>query len=130
MFLLADYGYPSYGAIVLAPQATIDSKPAMVRAFVEASVQGWHDYLHGDNRAANAMIKQANPDETDDVIAYGIAKMQQYELAEGGDAKTGSIGAMTDARWRQFFDIMVAAKVYPASLDYKQAYTLAFLPKH
>lgn len=129
VFLLADYGYPSYAAMVLVPQATIDSKPAMVRAFVEASIQGWHDYLHGDNRAANAMIKQANPDETDDVIAYGIAKMQQYELADGGDAKVGGIGVMTDARWKDFFDTMVAAKVYPASLDYKQAYTLAFLPK-
>ncbi len=129
VFLLADYGYPSYAAMVLVPQATIDKKPDMVRAFVAASVQGWHDYLHGDNRAANAMIKRDNPDETDDVIAYGVAKMKQYEIAEGGDAKDGGIGAMTDARWKQFFDVMVAANVYPASLDYKQAYTLAFLPK-
>ena len=129
VFLLADYGYPSYAATVLVPQATIDKKPEMVRAFVAASIQGWHDYLHGDNRAANALIKRDNPDETDDVIAYGIAKMKQYEIAEGGDAKTGGIGTMTDARWKQFFDVMVAAHVYPASLDYKQAYTLAFLPK-
>ncbi len=129
VFLLADYGYPSYAAMVLVPQATIDKKPDMVRAFVAASVQGWRDYLHGDNRAANAMIKRDNPDETDDVIAYGIAKMKQYEIVEGGDAKAGAIGAMTDARWKRFFDVMVAANVYPASLDYKQAYTLAFLPK-
>ena len=129
VFLLADYGYPSYSAMVLVPQATIDRKPDIVRAFVAASIQGWHDYLHGDNRAANALIKRDNPDETDDVIAYGIATMKRYELAEGGDAKAGGIGAMTDARWKQFFDTMVAANVYPASLDYKQAYTLAFLPK-
>lgn len=39
------------------------------------------------------------------------------------------IGAMTDARWKEFFDIMVGQKVYPASMDYKQAYTLQFLKK-
>jgi NitT/TauT family transport system substrate-binding protein len=34
---------------------------------------------------------------------------------------------MTDARWKSFFDTMVAAGVYPASLDYKAAYSLNFV---
>jgi NitT/TauT family transport system substrate-binding protein len=115
--------------MVLVPQKLIDSKPAVVKAFVEASIEGWHDYLYGDSKAANALIKQDNPDETDDLIAFGIAKMKQYGIVDGGDAKTGGIGTMTDARWKAFFDIMAAQKVYPADLDYKKAYTLDFLPK-
>ena len=39
------------------------------------------------------------------------------------------IGAMTDARWKDFFDAMVQAKVYSSDLDYKQAYTLQFVNK-
>jgi NitT/TauT family transport system substrate-binding protein len=128
-WLMADYGYPSYSAMVLAPQKLIDAKPAVVKAFVAASIQGWHDYLHGDNKAANELIKKDNPDMTDDVIAYGISKMKEYGIVEGGDAASGGIGTMTDARWKEFFDVMVAQKVYPASLDYKQAFTLEFLPK-
>jgi NitT/TauT family transport system substrate-binding protein len=126
---MADYGYPSYAAMVLVPQKLIDTRPAVVQAFVAASIQGWHDYLYGDNAAANALIKKDNPDMTDDVIAFGISKMKQYGVVDGGDAKTGGIGVMTDARWKEFFDTMVAEKVYPADLDYRKAYTLAFLPK-
>ncbi len=48
-------------------------------------------------------------------------------MVEGGDARRLGIGAMTDARWKQFFDVMVAQKIYSASLDWRQAYTLQFL---
>jgi NitT/TauT family transport system substrate-binding protein len=129
IYLLADYGYPSYSAMVLVPQKMIDAKPDVVRGFVDASIQGWHDYLYGDNRAANALIKQANPDMTDDVIAFGIATMKKYGIVDGGDAKTHGIGTMSAARWKQFFDIMAGQKIYPADLDYTKAFTLEFLPK-
>jgi NitT/TauT family transport system substrate-binding protein len=128
VFLLADYGYPSYASMVLVPQKMIDAKPAVVKAFVDASIQGWHDYLYGDNKAANELIKKDNPDETDDIIAFGIAKMKEYGVVDGGDAAAKGIGVMTDARWKEFFDIMVSQKVYPADLDYKKAYTLDFVP--
>jgi NitT/TauT family transport system substrate-binding protein len=45
----------------------------------------------------------------------------------GGDAEKLGIGDMTDARWKAFFDSMVAAKLYPADLPYKSAYTLQFV---
>jgi len=129
VYLLADYGYPSYAGMVLVPQKLIDTKPAIVKAFVDASIQGWHDYLYGDNKAANELIKKDNPDETDDLIAFGVAKMKEHGMVDGGDAATLGIGAMTDAKWQEFFDVMVSQKVYPADLDYKKAYTLEFLPK-
>jgi NitT/TauT family transport system substrate-binding protein len=129
VYLLADYGYPSYATMVLVPQKLIDTKPEVVKAFVEASVEGWHDYLHGDNKAANELIKKDNPDETDELIAFGIKKLLDYGIVEGGDAATHGVGVMTDARWKEFFDVMASQKVYPADLDYKKAYTLDFLPK-
>lgn len=36
---------------------------------------------------------------------------------------------MTDARWKEFFDTMVKAKVYSPDFDYKAAYTLQFVNK-
>jgi NitT/TauT family transport system substrate-binding protein len=39
------------------------------------------------------------------------------------------IGAMTDARWKDFFDTMAKAGLYPADMDYKKAYTLQFVDK-
>jgi NitT/TauT family transport system substrate-binding protein len=36
---------------------------------------------------------------------------------------------MTDARWKEFFDLMVAAGVYKPDLDWHAAYTLQFVNK-
>jgi len=35
---------------------------------------------------------------------------------------------MTDARWSNFFTMASKMGVFPTNLDYKSAYTLAFLP--
>ena len=43
---------------------------------------------------------------TDALLAYGIDKMKEYGIVDSGNAKKYGIGAMTDARWREFFDTM------------------------
>jgi len=39
----------------------------------------------------------------------------------------GQIGMMSDQRWQNFFLSMTASGLYPASLDWHQAYTLQFV---
>ncbi|HZZ23573.1 MAG TPA: ABC transporter substrate-binding protein, partial [Roseiarcus sp.] len=39
------------------------------------------------------------------------------------------IGAMTDARWKDFFDKMVKIGMVDSGTDYKKAYTLQFVGK-
>ena len=36
---------------------------------------------------------------------------------------------MTEARWRDFFETMASAGVYPKDLDFHKAYTLQFVNK-
>ena len=129
VFLLADEGYPGYAAMVLASDSLIAKNPAAVKAFVEASAEGWRDYLQGDPKPADALIMKDNPEMTEDVLAQAREKMRAYGVVDGGDAKTLGIGAMTDARWKQFFEVAAAQGVYPKSLDYKAAYTLQFVGK-
>jgi NitT/TauT family transport system substrate-binding protein len=66
---------------------------------------------------------------TDELIAYGIAKIKEYGIVDSGDAKTMGIGAMTDARWKDFFDTMAKAGLYPADMDYRKAFTMQFVGK-
>jgi NitT/TauT family transport system substrate-binding protein len=129
VFLLADNGYPGYATMILAPDSLIAKNPAAVKAFVEATAKGWHDYLYGDPAPADALIKKDNPEMTQDVIDQARAKMKAYGIVDGGDAKTSGIGVMTDARWKAFFDIASDQKVYPKTLDPKSAYTLQFVAK-
>ena len=85
-------------------------KPDLVQRFVDASIEGWYSYLYGDPAPANALIKRDNPEMTDALLAYGIAKIKEYGIVDSGDASTYGIGAMTDARWRDFFETMVEGR--------------------
>ncbi len=126
VFLLADSGYPGYAAMALAPQTLIDSNPTAVRAFVEATAIGWHDYLHGDASAADALILRDNPEMKPDILTQARAKMNEYGIVDGGDAQAHGIGYMTEARWSAFFQT-AGRFVYPENLDWRAAYTLDFI---
>jgi NitT/TauT family transport system substrate-binding protein len=128
VFLLADEGYPGYAAMVLAPDRLIASNPAAIRAFNEASAIGWRQYLHGDPSPADRLILRDNPEMTQDVLNQAREKMRQYGIVESGDTTRLGIGAMTEARWRTFFQIASSQGVYPRTLDFHRAYTLDFLP--
>ncbi|MBI1206347.1 MAG: ABC transporter substrate-binding protein [Azospirillum sp.] len=127
VYLLADAGYPSYGAMVMVQQTLIDTRPALVQAFVDATIEGWYDYLYGDPSAGNALIKKTNPDMTDALITYGLAQMKEHGVVDSGDALELGVGAMTDARWRFFLETMAREGLYPADLDVTKGYTLQFV---
>lgn len=129
VFLLADYGYPSYSNFIMARGQDVRERPQVVQAFVDASIDGWNSYLTGDPAPANALIKQDNPEMTDAIIANAIKEMRDRGLVQGGDAATLGTGAMTDARWKEFFDVMKDNKVYDTTVDPAKAYTLAFVNK-
>ncbi len=125
--LLADSGYSSYAAVIQAQQRTVDSRPELVRAFVEASIEGWYSYLYGDPSPANALIKQANPEMTEALLAYGRSKLKERGIVDSGDSLALGIGAMTESRWQDFFRTMASQGLYPADLDWRKAFTLRFV---
>ncbi len=129
IFLLADQGFNSYSTLIETRRDLVEKKPDMVQRFVDASIVGWYNYLYGDNRAANALIKRQNPEMTDELLAYSIAKMKEYGIVDSGDAATLGIGAMTDARMKSFYDKMVRAGVVKPSVDLAKSYTLRFVNK-
>ena len=125
--VLADAGYSSYSCAIETSWKLVREKPDLVQRFVNASIEGWYSYLYGDPGPGNALIKKDNPDMTDDVIAYGIAALKKHGVVDSGEAKTLGIGAMTDARWKEFLATMAGIGLYPRDLDLTKAYTLAFV---
>ena len=129
IFLLADQGFSDYSTLVETRRELVEKKPDLVQRFVDASIVGWYNYLYGDNAPANALIKRQNPEMTDALLAYSVAKMKEYGIVDSGDALTLGIGAMTDARMKDFFDKMLRAGVAKPGLDYRKSYTLQFVDK-
>jgi NitT/TauT family transport system substrate-binding protein len=129
VILLADYGFNTYSTLIETRTDVIEKKPDLVQRFVDASIVGWYHYLYGDNSAGNEMIKKLNPEMTDDLLAYSVAKMKQYGIVDSGDSLKNGIGAMTDERVTSFFGKMVKAGVVKPDIDYRKSYTLRFVNK-
>jgi len=127
VMLLSDAGYTSYASLVMVSRKMAQEQPDLVQRFVDASIQGWISYLNGDPAAANALIKRDNPDMTDELLAFGRAKLKDYGIIESGEATSRGVGIMNDARWKEFFDVMAADGLYPKDMDFRAAYTLQFV---
>ncbi len=130
IFLLADYGFDTYSTLIETRRELVDNNPDLVRRFVHASIIGWYNYIYGDNKAANALIRKDNPEMTDELLAYSVAKMKEFGIVDSGDSLQLGVGAMTDARVASFFDKMVRAGVVKPNVDFRSAYTLQFVNKH
>lgn len=124
--LLADYGWDAYACTLDTTAETLEKNPDVVKAMVEATAEGWAAYF-ADPAPANALIKEANPEMADELLAYSTAKMQEEGILLSGDAANGQYGIMTTARWKGFFEDMVAAGTLPADLDWQKAFDLTFV---
>jgi NitT/TauT family transport system substrate-binding protein len=129
VLMLADAGYAGYANIVTTSRKLVTEKPDVVQRFIDASIEGWYSYLDGDPTPANKLIKQDNPEMPDALLTYGRDVMKTHGIVESGDALKLGIGAMTDARWAEFYRSMAAVGVYPKGLDVTKAYTLRFVDK-
>jgi NitT/TauT family transport system substrate-binding protein len=128
VFVLADQGWPPYAMTVVCSVQTIKQRPKQVAAFVKASMEGWKSYLTGDPTPGNTLIKKANPDMTDELLAYGIAEFKKQGMVMGGDAAKQGIGVITDARMKQTYDLLVQHKLLdPSKVDVKKTYTTEFI---
>ena len=129
VFLIADNGYSSYATTMETMAQTIEERPEVVECFVEGSIKGWYNYLYGDSTAADELIREANPDMTQDKIDFAKDMMRERGIVDSGDALELGIGAMTDEKIKDFYDKMVDAGVLEEGIDWQAAYTTTFVNK-
>ena len=125
-YLFADDGYPPYGTTIVTLQKTVAQRPEMVGRFVRASIEGWKSYLE-DPAAGNGLIRKDNPKMEDEQIAYGVRRLKELRMFDGGDAEKLGAGVMTDERWQKTYQFMVDAGLLKADTDWKKAYTTRFV---
>ena len=131
VLLIADAGYTPYQNTIMISRKLVEEKKDLVQRFVDATLEGWAQYMKGGPaiEAANAMIKQANPEQSDDRLAYALTVMNERGIVMSGNALKDGIGAMTSERWRSFQEAMVAVGVLPPGLDARRTHTLEFVNK-
>jgi NitT/TauT family transport system substrate-binding protein len=129
--LLADAGFDNYQTTINISRKMVEEKKDLVQRFVNASLEGWAEYMKGGPaiEAANAMIKKDNPDMDDEKMAYALKVMNEKGIVRSGDALKLGIGGMTAERWKRFYDTMAEAGAFPKGLDVTKAYSLDFVNK-
>ncbi|MEB3314113.1 MAG: ABC transporter substrate-binding protein [Cyanobacteriota bacterium] len=125
---LSEAGYNPYTFTIDTTRQLLDTNPDLVQRFVTASIQGWYSYL-ANPQPGNRGIQADNPDMTDELLAFSLAKLDEYGVMTGGDASRLGIGAMTDQRWQSLFEDLSAVGLLDSQLDYQQAYTLDYVNK-
>jgi NitT/TauT family transport system substrate-binding protein len=124
VFLLADLGYPPYSEALVVTRQTLEKRGDALRRFILASAEGWKSYL-ANPAPGNALIRKANPEMGEDLLAFGVAKMKDYGIVTGSDTQSRGLLTMTEARWRRTVDFLQSAGLAKSGVDYTWAWTLS-----
>jgi NitT/TauT family transport system substrate-binding protein len=123
VFLLADAGYPPYAQTIVTTRAVLEKRRDALTRFLRATAEGYRSYL-ANPAPGNALIRKANPEMEEALLAYGVNRMKSFGLVTGADAARDGILSMTDARWLATRDFMVAEGMLAPGADWRKAYTL------
>jgi NitT/TauT family transport system substrate-binding protein len=125
--LIADSGYNPYADIIVTTEEFLASNPEVVKAFVEASQEGYKAFFADPSKYV-ATLEAANSENTEDVVLWGAEQIKQ--LIDTGDATTLGIGAMTLERWQTVYDQLKELGVLKpeTELDVSQAFNASFVP--
>ena len=125
-----DAGFRAY-AVLITNHKFAREHPAELKAFMRAYIHGWQDYVAGDPTPAHEALKKANPNNTDDFMAFSRKMIIDEKLVTGRGPGGGpaQIGRLDPARYttqiRQLEDLDILPK---GKLTAGQVMTTEFLP--
>ena len=112
--LVADIGFNPYASVLIVTQSTLQEQPDVVRAVVQASIQGWKHYLENPVET-NKHINSLNPEMGIEILAYGAKASKSLVL--NGVAKEKGLGYMSTERWKDLHDQMEDASLIKSDRD-------------
>lgn len=125
--LIADSGYKPY-RVIYANASFVREHPDAVRAFVNATLRGWSDFLDGDPAPAEKLILERNEGMTDDFMKFSMRALRDNHFVTGDAAKGERLGLVTRRRMQEQVDLFVRLKIIDAPLSLDQFVSFAFLP--
>lgn len=129
-YLLADQGWNTYSTTIETRADLVENNPELVQRFVNASIEGWYNFLYGDRTAAYELIMKDNPEMTKEKLDKEMAQFEKLGIIDVGDAKEMGIGAMSTERIQAFYDTAVKSGILEeGSVDLSKVATDQFVNK-
>jgi NitT/TauT family transport system substrate-binding protein len=123
---LSSSGYDCYQS-VFTRREFIRTSPDIVRAFVQASIRGWRDYLGNDPGPANALILQRNREMTPELLKFSRDALIRHSFVRGFPDKGEDIGQLSLERIADQVKTLVELKILPAPVAATSVATTEFL---
>jgi len=125
-----DAGFRAY-AVLITNKTFAREHPAELKAFVRAYIRGWQDYIAGDPTPAHVALKKANPNNTDEFMAFSRKMILDEDLVTGRGITGGpaQIGRLDPVRYATQIAQMEELGMLPkGKLTAAQVMTTEFLP--
>lgn len=103
--LLADSGFDPYRVLMGNADYVAKHRDA-TRAFVQASIRGWKEYLYGDPTPAFREIAARNIQMTPDFLEFSYRAMKEKRLVDGDPSKGEAIGVLSRKRLQEQIDAL------------------------
>jgi NitT/TauT family transport system substrate-binding protein len=114
--------------VVFTTRQEMQQHPDIVRAYVKASLDGWHTYFQNPtpiNRYMQTAAGSKNYPLTLDAMKFDVDRSRP--LIMGGDAAAGGIGTMTMARWATLKHQLESVGINLDKVDLSKSFTTQFL---
>jgi len=122
----ADFGFDMYSMSIIASAKTMKERPAVLKAFLEASYMGWRDVM-ADPKAAMEILKKSVPEVDVEVMTpnmmIGLDLMKTERYAKNG------IGWIDQKKMCDSVDLVNTYMGLPKKVDCKDVYTTDFFTK-
>jgi NitT/TauT family transport system substrate-binding protein len=129
-FLFAwDAGFDAY-TVLITNKNWATAHAEQVRAFMQAYIHGWEDYLNGDPTPAHELMKKVNVNNTDDFLTFSRQKIIEEQLVTGRQTNGLKLtGRITRERFQnQLKQLEELDILKPHQLSVDQVMTTSYLP--
>jgi NitT/TauT family transport system substrate-binding protein len=122
----ADFGFDMYSMSIIASAKTMKERPAVLKAFLEASYMGWRDVM-ADPKGAMEILKKSVPEVDVEVMTpnmmIGLDLMKTERYAKNG------IGWIDEKKMCDSVDLVNTYMGLPKKVECKDVYSMDFLTK-
>jgi len=124
--LIGSTGYQPYRVFFTSRQF-LAAHPDIVAKFVQASIQGWKDYL-ADPTRTDAELSKLNPAMSAAQMQFSVDTLKSGHFIDGDGTPNSHLGHFTAERWATTYRQLVDLHVIANPIDPTTAYTLQFNP--
>lgn len=125
--MVSELGWNPYSSVLVTSGELIRQQPEMVRQFVEATQQGWQNYLTEPEKGNGAILAANKDGMTPEALEFGSRQLR--ELAVPDSMEMSQLGMMTRERWQTLIDQMGELELVEADkIKADDCFTTEFLP--